>query len=78
MSNKYEQTFFSALKDTFVGHKIKGKSGYVNLLDLKQQYFAQFEPYIHKEIDETIKKFKIKPSRKEIKRVSKRKLYFYE
>ena len=54
MSNKYEQRFFSALKDTFVGHKIKGKSGYVNLLDLKQQYFAQIEPYIRKEIDETI------------------------
>lgn len=54
MSNKYEQRFFSALKDTFVGHKIKGKSGYVNLLDLKQQYFAQIEPYIKKEIDETI------------------------
>ena len=54
MSNKYEQRFFSALKDTFVGHKIKGKSGYVNLLDLKQQYFAQIEPFIKKEIDETI------------------------
>jgi len=54
MSNKYEQRFFSALKDTFVGHKIKGKSGYVNLLDLKQQYFAQIEPFIRKEIDETI------------------------
>ena len=37
MSNKYEQRFFSALKDTLVVHKIKGKSGYVNLLDLKQQ-----------------------------------------
>ena len=41
MSNKYKQRFFSALKDTFVEHKIKGKSGYVNLLDLKQQYSAK-------------------------------------
>ena len=62
MSNKYEQRFFSALKDTFVGHKIKGKSGYVNLLDLKQQYFAQIEPYIKKEIDSIIEK----PSREEL------------
>jgi len=54
MSNKYEQRFFSALKDSFVGHKIKGKSGYVNLLDLKQQYFAEIEPFIRKEIDEKI------------------------
>lgn len=62
MSNKYEQRFFSALKDTFVGHKIKGKSGYVNLLDLKQQYFAQIEPFIKKEIDETIDE----PAREEL------------
>lgn len=32
MSNIYEQRFFSALKDTFIGHPIKGKSGYVNLM----------------------------------------------
>lgn len=62
MSNKYEQRFFSALKDTFIGHKIKGKSGYVNLLDLKQQYFAQIEPFIKKEIDATIDE----PAREEL------------
>jgi len=62
MSNKYEQRFFSALKDTFVVQKIKGKSGYVNLLDLKQQYFAQIEPFIKKEIDETIDE----PAREEL------------
>lgn len=62
MSNKYEQRFFSALKDTFVGHKIKGKSGYVNLLDLKQQFFSQIEPFIKKEIDETIDE----PAREEL------------
>jgi len=54
MSNIYEQRFFSALKDTFIGHPIKGKSGYVNLMDLKAQYFAEIEPYIKKEIDNQI------------------------
>jgi len=54
MSNIYEQRFFSALKDTFIGHPIKGKSGYVNLMDLKAQYFAEIEPYIKKEIDKQI------------------------
>lgn len=62
MNNKYEQRFFSALKDTFVGHDIKGKSGYVNLLDLKQQYFAQIEPFLKKEIEETIEE----PAREEL------------
>lgn len=54
MSNIYEQRFFSALKDTFIGHPIKGKSGYVNLMDLKAQYFAEIEPYIKVEIDKQI------------------------
>ena len=54
MSNIYEQRFFSALKDTFIGHPIKGKSGYVNLMDLKAQYFAEIEPYVKAEIDKQI------------------------
>lgn len=54
MSNIYEQRFFSALKDTFIGHPIKGKSGYVNLMDLKAKYFAEIEPYIKQEIDKQI------------------------
>ena len=55
MSNIYEQKFYSALKDTFIGHPIKGKSGYVNLMDIKATYFAEIEPYIKDEIDKKIK-----------------------
>lgn len=51
MSNKYEQRFFSALKDTFIGQPIKGKSGYVNLMDMKAQYFSKIEPHIKAEIN---------------------------
>lgn len=54
MSNIYEQRFFSALKDTFIGNPIKGKSGYVNLMDLKAQYFAEIEPYLKDKIDKHI------------------------
>ena len=46
MSKEYEQRFYSALRDLFVGYKVKGQSGYVNLLSLKQKYFAEIEPYI--------------------------------
>ena len=42
------------MKDTFIGHPIKGKSGYVNLMDIKAQYFAEIEPYIKAEIDKQI------------------------
>lgn len=54
MSNIFEQRFFSALKDTFIGHPIKGKSGYVNLMDIKSQYFSHIEPFIKAEIDKEI------------------------
>lgn len=54
MNNIFEQRFFSALKDTFIGHPIKGKSGYVNLMDIKAQYFAEIEPYLRAEIDKQI------------------------
>ncbi|MGI6342703.1 MAG: DNA methyltransferase [Bacteroidales bacterium] len=54
MSNIYEQRFYSALKDSFIGHPIKGKSGYVNLMDIKAQYFAEIEPYIKAEIDKQV------------------------
>lgn len=54
MNNIYEQRFFSSLKDTFIGHRIKGKSGYVNLMSVKAQYFAEIEPYIKAEIDRKI------------------------
>lgn len=54
MSNIYEQRFFSALKDTFIGHPIKGKSGYVNLMAIKANYFADIEPYIQAEIESKI------------------------
>lgn len=54
MAHTYEQRFFSALKDTFIGQPIKGKSGYVNLMDIKAQYFSEIEPYIQESIDTVI------------------------
>lgn len=54
MSNIYEQRFYSALKDSFIGHPIKGKSGFVNLMDIKTQYFAEIEPYIKAKIDKQV------------------------
>lgn len=54
MNIKNEQRFYSALKDVFIGEPIQGKSGYVNLMNLKQQYFSKIEPYIKKQVDELI------------------------
>ncbi|OIP56927.1 MAG: hypothetical protein AUK34_10560 [Ignavibacteria bacterium CG2_30_36_16] len=55
---KNEQKFYSALEDVFIGEagkKIEGKSGFVNLMKIKSQYFAKIKPYIQKEVAEKIK-----------------------
>lgn len=53
---KNEQKFYSAVEGIFIGEagqKIEGKSGYVNLMKLKSQYFAQIKPFIEKEVNDT-------------------------
>ncbi len=39
MSNRYEQQFLDALRDLFVGAKVEGASGYINLMKIKARYF---------------------------------------
>ena len=36
---KNEQMFYDKLKDIFIGAKIEGNSGYVNLMKIKSSYF---------------------------------------
>jgi adenine-specific DNA-methyltransferase len=51
---KNEQQFYSKLEEVFIGEagkKIEGKSGYVNLMKLKSQYFAHIKPFIEKEVN---------------------------
>jgi adenine specific DNA methylase Mod len=55
---KNEQKFYSALEDVFIGEagkKIEGKSGFVNLMRIKSQYFEKIKPFIQKEVAEKIK-----------------------
>ncbi|MFH5884019.1 DNA methyltransferase [Halalkalibaculum sp. DA3122] len=54
MRERAEQRFYSKLKDTFVGEEIKGESGYVNLMNLRQQYFDKIEPFIKESVEEKI------------------------
>lgn len=55
MHERSEQRFYSKLKYTFVGEKIKGDSGYVNLMNLRQKYFERMEPHIKESVNEKIK-----------------------
>ncbi len=39
METKNEKRFYKILEDIFIGAKIEGKSGYVNLLKIKEKYY---------------------------------------
>lgn len=49
MNNK-EQKFYSILQDLFVGAKLDGDSGYVNLMNIKTEYFKKIEKNLKEEV----------------------------
>ena len=53
-----EQQFFDALRDMFVGAKVEGKSGYINLMQIKSRYYTEgVFPQLQRDIDEALKPF---------------------
>jgi len=54
---KNEQMFYDKLKDIFIGAKIEGNSGFVNLMKIKSSYFDMVFKELKKEIDEKLKEF---------------------
>lgn len=53
-----EQKFYNALKDIFVGAKVEGESGYINLMRIKSRYYEKgFFPKLNEDIDEALKPF---------------------
>ncbi|MGP6207909.1 DNA methyltransferase [Cuniculiplasma sp. SKW3] len=49
---KNEQLFYDRLKDIFIGTKVEGNSGFVNLMKIKSSYFDVVFKELKKEIDE--------------------------
>ncbi len=45
-----EQKFYNILQDLFVGAKLEGDSGYVNLMNIKTDYFNKINERIKKEV----------------------------
>ena len=55
---QHEQKFFKALGDIFVGAKIEGDSGFINLMAIKSRYYQTgVFPLLKKDIDEALVKF---------------------
>jgi len=56
--NKYEKQFFNALCDIFIGAKVEGDSGYVNLMRIKYRYYTNgVFPQLQKDITEALQPF---------------------
>ena len=53
-----EQRFYNALKDIFIGAKIEGESGCINLMRIKSRYYERgVFPKLQKDADEALKPF---------------------
>jgi adenine-specific DNA-methyltransferase len=53
-----EEKFFDALRDVFVGAKVEGESGYINLMKIKSRYYTEgVFPQLQKDIKEALKPF---------------------
>jgi hypothetical protein len=50
----YKQKFYSALKKQFVGEKIEGESGFVNLMKIKKEYYDNIKTDIRNMIDKQV------------------------
>jgi len=57
-NDSHEQKFFNALNDIFVGAKIEGESGYINLMAIKSRYYKTgVFPQLIKDIDAALVDF---------------------
>jgi len=53
-----EQKFYNALKDIFVGAKVEGESGYINLMRIKSRYYEKgVFPKLQEDIEKAIAPF---------------------
>jgi len=56
MSN--EQKFYDTLKDIFIGAKVEGQSGFINLMNIKSRYYEEgVFPKLQKDIEDALKPF---------------------
>ena len=57
-SDRHEQQFLKALRDIFVGAKVEGDSGYINLMRIKSRYYSEgVFPQLSRDIDDACKPF---------------------
>jgi len=52
-----EQKFYKTLQDVFIGAKIEGKGGFVNLMRIKSNYYCKIEDILKKDIESALKNY---------------------
>jgi len=52
-----EEKFYKALQDVFIGAKIEGTGGFVNLMRIKSNYYCKIEKLLKNDIDTALKKY---------------------
>jgi adenine specific DNA methylase Mod/very-short-patch-repair endonuclease len=51
-----EQKFYKALEDVFIGAKIEGEGGFINLMRIKSNYYSQIEKLLREDIEKALEK----------------------
>ena len=52
-----EQKFYKALQDVFIGAKIEGKGGFVNLMRIKSNYYRKIEELLKQDIENALQQY---------------------
>ncbi|GAB4455004.1 MAG: site-specific DNA-methyltransferase [Bacteroidia bacterium] len=52
-----EQKFYQTLQDVFIGAKIEGTGGFVNLMKIKSKYYQKIEKYLRDDIEKALQKY---------------------
>ncbi len=52
-----EKKFYDTLQNVFIGAKLEGEGGFINLMKMKSSYYKSIESALKKDIEAVIKKF---------------------
>ena len=52
-----EQKFYNALQDVFIGARIEGEGGFVNLMRIKSNYYQKIEAILKDDIEKALEKY---------------------
>jgi len=52
-----EEKFYKALQDVFIGARIEGTGGFINLMRIKSNYYRKIEDFLKKNIESALKNY---------------------